>query len=434
VDRLDGREPEAPVELAVTAKRPRRGSRRGNGPTAPPAPLSIEWLFAGTTPQRFLADWFEREVMHLGGRPPNHYDPLLRLADLDALLCQSVDPASRHLAITRAGENYLAQTDRPSSRTSMFRDAFTQGYTIALTAAHAHWLPIARLVRAAVEWLTCRSRANLFLTPPGNQGFPRHFDVYDALLLQLDGQKEWRIYEPMIDLPLEHQWYKLEPEAKGEPSRILTLRPGDLAYLPRGIPHEAVAGDSTSLHLTMTLEPYVWRDFLIDLIDEVAEQELPLRRAARITNPFVAKRAAQPEIVREILAAAAPASAADVMERARQRLVSELDALPTDLFPQQSAKGSIAADDHLQRSPGAIASVRRSRDGVMLSFPGDTLRAPKAAEGALRFMASQEAPFSIRSVPGPLSEAAKLTLANRLVRIGFLVIVESPDHSRPALD
>src|SRR5262249_2676684 len=116
-------------------------------------------------------------------------------------------------------------------------------------------------------------------------------------------------------------------------------------------------------------------------------------------------------------------SAASAVERARQRLVGELDALPANLFPRRSPKASVEAGDFLQRSPGAIASVRRTGGGGVLSFPRDTLQAPLAAEAAFRFMARQEGAFSIRSVPGPLSESAKLMLASRLVSIGFLVIV-----------
>ena len=45
----------------------------------------------------------------------------------------------------------------------------------------------------------------------------------------------------------------------------------------------------------------------------------------------------------------------------------------------------------------------------------------------LRFMAGSTAPFSIGELPGPLSEKARLLLAGRLVKIGFLEILGDTD-------
>ena len=82
----------------------------------------------------------------------------------------------------------------------------------------------------------------------------------DVFILQLDGRKEWRLY----DVPVKHPFmgHKVgrvpqgEPPAQaGRPRMTLTLEPGDMLYMPRGLVHEAATTDAApSLHLTITAD------------------------------------------------------------------------------------------------------------------------------------------------------------------------------------
>lgn len=35
-----------------------------------------------------------------------------------------------------------------------------------------------------------------YLTPPGSQGFAPHYDDIEAFVVQLEGRKHWRLYNP----------------------------------------------------------------------------------------------------------------------------------------------------------------------------------------------------------------------------------------------
>ena len=37
-----------------------------------------------------------------------------------------------------------------------------------------------------------------YLTPPGSQGFAPHYDDIEAFVVQLEGRKHWRLYNPRL--------------------------------------------------------------------------------------------------------------------------------------------------------------------------------------------------------------------------------------------
>ena len=39
-----------------------------------------------------------------------------------------------------------------------------------------------------------------YLTPPGTQGFAPHYDDIEAFVLQLEGKKHWKVYQPVVNL------------------------------------------------------------------------------------------------------------------------------------------------------------------------------------------------------------------------------------------
>ncbi|XP_069745525.1 ribosomal oxygenase 2 isoform X2 [Narcine bancroftii] len=109
--------------------------------------------------------------------------------------------------------------------------------------------------------------SNVYITPPGSQGLPPHYDDVEVFILQLEGEKHWRLYKPTNPLARE---YSTEAEDRiGSPTHEFTLKPGDLLYFPRGTIHQAdtPAGGSYSTHITIsTYQNNTWGDYLLDVI------------------------------------------------------------------------------------------------------------------------------------------------------------------------
>ena len=71
--------------------------------------------------------------------------------------------------------------------------------------------------------------ANVYLTPPGTQGFAPHFDDVDVFLLQLEGRKQWRVYKPKDEQRLARfPSRNFKQEEIGEPCLETTLKAGDM--------------------------------------------------------------------------------------------------------------------------------------------------------------------------------------------------------------
>ena len=81
---------------------------------------------------------------------------------------------------------------------------------------------------------------NAYLSPAAAKGLELHFDFHDVFVLQLDGRKRWRVWEP---LDRTRQPVRTGPrmpmptfDELGEPALDLTLAAGDCLYLPAGLP------------------------------------------------------------------------------------------------------------------------------------------------------------------------------------------------------
>merc|ERR1719193_1484933 len=98
--------------------------------------------------------------------------------------------------------------------------------------------------------------AVLYLTPPDSQTAPVHNDDQDVFLMQIWGDKQWHLYEaPQPLIFTEEMIGKSGPVTETLVEKAqLTMKPGDLLYLPRGMPHEArTSKGSPSLHITVTM-------------------------------------------------------------------------------------------------------------------------------------------------------------------------------------
>ena len=200
---------------------------------------------------------------------------------------------------------------------------FRGGATIVLQGLHRIWPPLIEFSQALATDLGHPVQVNAYVTPPQSRGFDDHYDVHDVFVLQVDGEKRWRVHEPVHESPLRDQpWTDhraaVEAVARTEPVIDAVLRPGDCLYLPRGYLHAATALGQTSTHLTFGVHTWT-RHHLADelvraalraLADDIdTRRSLPLG----VTVGDACDVAGEVEAVRRALADAIENVATDVV-------------------------------------------------------------------------------------------------------------------------
>ncbi|KTF90330.1 hypothetical protein cypCar_00023191 [Cyprinus carpio] len=117
--------------------------------------------------------------------------------------------------------------------------------------------------------------ANVYLTPARTQGFAPHYDDIEAFILQLEGKKHWRVYNPRSEdevLPLVSSPNFSQDEI-GQPIMDVVLEAGDLLYFPRGFIHQGdCLPDAHSMHITVSsYQRNSWGDLLLKLMPAAPE-------------------------------------------------------------------------------------------------------------------------------------------------------------------
>ncbi len=387
-----------------TSLAPPAPAAAGAGGALGPSPL--QRCFA-ITRERFAAEHWNRRPLLVraaerGGA--GGFDDLLTPADVDELLgprglrtpffTMVKDGAGIPRGVFTRPANAGGQRIGDMPDPDGIAAAHADGATIVLQALHRVWPPLAAFCRELSLELGHQTQVNVYVTPPGAQGFKPHHDTHDVLVLQVDGRKHWTIHPPVVELPLASQRStSLGPDPVGgrPPEVDVVLEPGDALYLPRGWLHSAQTTDDRSIHLTVGLLATTWADVLTDLVATAGEDELALRHALPL--PAAPDGGAAPEASADVAAfrRAAAAWLEGLDDEAVQRVVARRrrQAVPVEpvgaLAQDRAARtldGATAVRPRLGLAPAVTAVDDRAvvRVGEReVSFPGWTEPAVRAA-------------------------------------------------------
>jgi ribosomal protein L16 Arg81 hydroxylase len=399
--------------------------------------VELEYLLAPISSERFFRDTWEKVPLAIH-RDAGHFAGLFARRDLDAMIAYSrprfADTSAFELPGPRSptyvrgvlAEQPATAVGNPSI--AELRQVYEHGKSVVIMAMQHRWPAIAQLCRGLEAVFHCPVHANLYLTPPGSQGFAAHFDTHEVFILQLEGVKHWGLYGDAERLPLAGDAAPLT-RRPGKPVQEVTLKAGDLLYIPRGHVHEASTAKESSLHLTVGVNVYRWADLLHHALTCVSRQDDVFREAipggalpelkARLRQNF--------RSLLEKLAGAADDQG--LFEQAFAALgdqfFGQLQMLPCGQFEGHDVCGEIGLDTPLSRNRQAICRVLQNEEGAAIEFPGNRVGGPPRIASALRFIAACTT-FTARELPDDLSEDARLVLVRRLVREGLLNVADPP--------
>ncbi|GAB6021439.1 hypothetical protein CHUAL_004045 [Chamberlinius hualienensis] len=236
----------------------------------------FEWLLHPTKPDKFFNDLWEKRPLLVKRNNPNYYKGLFSMDHLDHILRHKIVWFGKNIDITTY-ENGKRETHNPPGRAyaPVVWDFYQNGCSVRLLNPQTFSTGIWKLNSTLQEFFENFVGANIYLTPPGSQGFAPHYDDIEAFVLQLEGAKRWRLYAPRNQsetLP-RFSSVNFKEEDIGQPMLDVLLQAGDLLYFPRGTIHQAVSPpDTHSLHITVsTCQKNSWGDFLELLIPRALE-------------------------------------------------------------------------------------------------------------------------------------------------------------------
>jgi ribosomal protein L16 Arg81 hydroxylase len=389
--------------------------------------LSAERIFSPLTLRQFLDSYWGRRHLVLRRQNPSHYGPLLRFTDVDrylALAARSPD------AWVSMGQGKVAHRSRVQDvKVRNLYTAVHNGDTVLLESIDRFWPDAAKLAEVLGGALSARVKVNAYMTPPGLQGAPIHPDVQDVFVLQMEGAKEWfvyegRVYEAVETLERIEDLDYSRPSLEGEPpiAERFILEQGDLLYLPRGVMHRAVTPLTTSsLHLTVCVTPTYWVDFIKTVVEAVSisNPELGDALPPGFEDQFFDGDDLHYKLQR-LLGLVLEKASFDQAAASYARSSMRYRPYPADgHFEQILSLAKIGSETVVERRRGVEPRVAVEEESAILRFGDSEIKTPVALLPALEIVQNREI-FRVRDLPDGLSENSKLVLVRRLIREGLL--------------
>lgn len=366
----------------------------------------------------FFQRYWEQRAFHIRRDCPGYFDALLSLRDMDACLGTTTfhEP---DLRVVKQGKDRPFKEyakDGVADRAALLQ-AFASGWLLLFCHLGRHHAPLGEAIARCEAQLHLPLRANVYLSPPDSQGFKLHWDTHDVLVLQIDGEKTWHIYDNPIELPHEEQ-LKLLPALAPNANKLaeVTLRPGDVLFLPRGYVHAATAGSTHSLHITVGLRSLTVGDVALRECRRRSLGHAPLARMALHRDyQDPARLHAVRQLIHEVIDQLDMDAALDEVYcsfiRSRQPAASgRLLAL--------TRPGTLDHDSALRLRSGALFEMFEQADAVTLAVDGRVLTLPAGVAPAIRFI-EQAARFCAGQLPG-LEYESRLLLTQTLHAQGLV--------------
>jgi 50S ribosomal protein L16 3-hydroxylase len=223
-----------------------------------------------------------------------------------------------------------------------------------------------------------------YAVPGGSVG--AHVDQYDVFLLQAHGHRRWQVstapdaptaFRPDVELKLLERF---------EPTHEWLLGPGDMLYLPPGVPHHGVAEDEC-LTFSVGMRAPSLAELAIEYVEHV-ESRLP--DELRFTDATRAPPASPSELpaaeIRRLRGALERALALDEAGFAafaarflsRYRSAAMPPAVPKRPFTPATLAARLARGEAIVRNPWSRYVFHRVGDGAELVFGGAGIAASLA--------------------------------------------------------
>ncbi len=387
----------------------------------------FDWLIDPLPTDQFERDYYERRPIHIRRDASRYYAELLSVNDLDTVLGTHAASYPDISLVREGGDVDPSEYTSGGTKIQPLEVArcFDDGATVIFRQLHRRVPSLAQICVALGRHFSSRVQTNVYLTPPGEQGFAPHWDTHDVFVLQLSGMKRWSLYDTKVRLPLKGQRFE-RGMPPGDLQDEFDLGPGSAVYLPRGLMHSARSTGEASLHITLGLTAFTWAEFLAESVAAAAlgedslRENLP-RRFALDSFPTAERTRLFAEKLQVVQSRFDPGV---VWRRFTDEVLATDVPLFTDLLSQRLSHEQLSHTSRVRPRAGLLKEALTDGDMCLLRFGGRELRLPGRVWPALHFATTTDE-YTATDLPDCLDAQGKLTLVARLVREGVLQRISS---------
>ena len=389
-----------------------------------PLPLEVRGSASqplGMSPSQFLRDYWQKRPLLIRNAFADFVPPL-EPNDLAGLACEPA--ALARLIVHDEKRDRWHVHPGPLSEDDFAKTPSTH-WTLLVQDVDKWDADVAKLLELFSFLPSWRVDDVMISYAEAGGGVGAHVDQYDVFLLQGLGQRHWGISDdPAAPKEFRHD-VELKQLAQFEPTHEWLLDPGDMLYLPPGVPHDGVAFGGPCMTFSIGMRAPSQAELTGDLADHIAER---LPEELRYADPDLKPAKATGEIDRatiERLRSALPFAAAlsDNMLRdwfgrfiTRYRNAQVPATLDKPLDAAAFAK-QLKAGAQLLRHPWSRLAWSRGKSACTLYVSGHAYPATPAQAQQL----CEQRSFEIPRKPG--SDELALWLA--LVNDGHLLLQKS---------
>lgn len=257
--------------------------------------MTFERLFKSIDRRTFVRDHLDQRVYYESGSVDD-VGRLFSWAKVNDLLdrpklwdgrCVEMALAGRVLEPREYCRPGIARTGEPNLRPDRLKVAqlLQKGATFVLDYLEGIDPEVAATARCLERLFGTSTSCNMYCSWQRVPGYASHFDTMDVVAIQIEGEKLWNIYEgrfpeATFSPGIRPSDFTAEQtnRMKGRIAQQITMRKGDILYLPRGVYHDALATDAASLHLSFGASPLVGFTVVGMLASEAPKQEFLRKR------------------------------------------------------------------------------------------------------------------------------------------------------------
>ncbi|MFL1462117.1 cupin domain-containing protein [Roseococcus sp. DSY-14] len=276
--------------------------------------MTLAELLAPMSPEQFFAEYHDKQPLHLKGAA-GKFASVLSWRGINRLLDMTHIWTSRSLMLVLDGkpvpaaEYCEAQTARDANERLMqpvvgkVRDWVRRGASVVMNDVDSLTPGLAGVSEALENAGLGKAQANVYISWQSHKAFPAHYDTHDVWAVQVEGEKSWNIWEGRAEWPISHPVFRSQTQehheqAKGRLRAKVTLKTGDLLYLPRGWYHDALAEAPASVHVAYGAHAPLGMDLMTILgervlYDAAFRQPLPRQDGTAAAKFALTQRAGQ---------------------------------------------------------------------------------------------------------------------------------------------